>query len=214
MLWLLIGVGSLLILYPYMETTVGLAASMRVFGIVVPVVGVIAVSRSRRQGVPAVVLAVPTVVGAIDSAVGVDLVPQPLGAVSALVFYLFTTIVILTCVVRRGRVGSETIYAALTAYLMLGLTWTMAYIVTEFFVPGSFNLPEDRSPGGTDLLYFSYVTLTTLGYGDITPSSTPAQSLAFTEALTGVLYIAVLISRLVGAWSRESESSGSSDHGE
>lgn len=97
---------------------------------------------------------------------------------------------------------TDTIYAALTAYLMLGLTRTMAYVLTEQFNTGSIRIgTEMRVPTGMDLLYFSYVTLTTLEYGDITPVNIGASSLAISEALTGVLYLAVLILRLVGAWS-------------
>lgn len=67
----------------------------------------------------------------------------------------------------------------------------------ETFQPGSFQMPQGTINQAT-FTYYSYVTLTTLGYGDITPISTPARSLALLEAMMGQLYLAVLIARLVG----------------
>jgi hypothetical protein len=66
-------------------------------------------------------------------------------------------------------------------------------------MPGSFIVSnEDVSRTGGNFLYYSFVTLTTLGYGDITPASSPARSLSTLEAVTGQLYIAILVARLVG----------------
>lgn len=86
---------------------------------------------------------------------------------------------------------------------MLGATWAWLFSLLEFFLPGSFRLPEIIANGDSvaqldvrrlsQFFYFSLVTLSTLGYGDITPISHPARNLAALEAVVGQLYIAVLV---------------------
>jgi hypothetical protein len=77
--------------------------------------------------------------------------------------------------------------------------WVFLYHLTEFIHPNSFSMAADLATESRKaLFYYSFVTLTTLGYGDITPISHPAKSLAMLEAIVGQMYIAVLIARLVG----------------
>ena len=92
------------------------------------------------------------------------------------------------------------------AYLMLGLMWTLAYWLVDQLTPGgafSFNTAlGGQSMNGFNGIYFSFITLSTVGYGDITPVSRVARWLAALEAMTGLLYVAVLIARLVSLYSR------------
>jgi voltage-gated potassium channel Kch len=84
----------------------------------------------------------------------------------------------------------------MAGYLTLGLVWTMFYMVLSHFSPGAFAPPPgvlDR----TSALYFSFITLTTVGYGDISPVSNGARMMAVLEAIFGTFYVAILISRLV-----------------
>ncbi len=97
--------------------------------------------------------------------------------------------------------GTNRLTGALCVYLLLGTIWSLAYELVEFLAPGSFNIaavgiPQDHS---TQWLYYSFVTLTTLGYGDITPISNTARVLTYTEAIVGVSYLAVMVAGLVGA---------------
>jgi hypothetical protein len=138
----------------------------------------------------------------------VDSTPMILATVGfhAILFTL-TAIVILADVLKDERVTSNKIFGALCVYLMIGLIWTLVFILLETCEPGSFNglrnaeeaslksLPQLES--GT-FSYYSFVTLTTLGYGDITPVSRVARSFATLEAVMGQLYLAVLVARLVG----------------
>ena len=82
-------------------------------------------------------------------------------------------------------------------YLLLGVVWQDFYVLLDIVVPGSFNssLLTEK-----DFLYFSFITLSTLGYGDITPVIGPARALAYTEALIGQLYLTILVARLVGLY--------------
>src|SRR5262249_4982622 len=104
--------------------------------------------------------------------------------------------------VPRFEVSADEIYGALSVYIMMALVWGMAYRIVDFLVPGSF-----RSHLGHlepwDLTYFSFVTLLTVGYGDIQPISRFAKSFPIIEAMMGVVYMAVFISRLVAMSPRQ-----------
>ncbi len=99
---------------------------------------------------------------------------------------------------QRYRVNHEVIFAAICVYLILGILWSFAYDILDIVQPHSFSGLTNDHQRKDDLYYFSYVTLATLGYGDIVPLTRPARSLAIVEAVTGQLYLAILISRLVG----------------
>jgi len=98
---------------------------------------------------------------------------------------------------RPGAVGSEQIYAALSAYLLGGVFFGTLYHAVALAWPGSFTVPALPL---ADAVYFSFVTLATLGYGDIAPVNGVARGLAAIEAVMGVLFLAVLIARLVGSY--------------
>lgn len=86
--------------------------------------------------------------------------------------------------------------------MLLGVIWASAYMLLEHLRPGSFVIPNDwRLPGnqvGPALVYFSYVTLTTLGYGDIRAAGPAGAGMAVVEAIVGQLFLAITIARLVG----------------
>jgi hypothetical protein len=101
---------------------------------------------------------------------------------------------------RAHAIDAEHIYAALCAYLLAGLFFGLLYWAIELTWPGSFADPA--APDGLRLsgaIYYSFVTLATLGYGDVLPRSELARGLAVVEAIAGQLYVAVMIARLVGA---------------
>jgi hypothetical protein len=96
-----------------------------------------------------------------------------------------------------GRAWEHRIAAAVAVYLLLGLIWARLYEMVALLVPGAFHIPEGESLNPASLVYFSFVTLATLGYGDFTPVHIVARNLAVLEAITGQLYLVILISRLV-----------------
>jgi len=114
----------------------------------------------------------------------------------------FVAIAALRFALGSGRVDSERLSAALSAYLLAGHFFGLAYFQFEQLRPGSFAIAGTTThPGQLDrqtAIYFSFVTLATLGYGDISPVTPTARGLAVSEAILGQLYLAVLVARLVG----------------
>jgi hypothetical protein len=127
-------------------------------------------------------------------------------ALFAMAFFVFTVIVLLWRALGGATVTSDTIAGAVCAYLLLGVAWAFAFSLVELTHPGSFlvNGTPLGAVAGTsrilrqELLYLSLVTLSTVGYGDIVPVMAPARMLAVLEAVTGQIYLAVLIGGLVG----------------
>jgi len=116
-----------------------------------------------------------------------------------LIAYLaFVAVRALTVIIHTQRVTVNVISDALVVYLVLGIIWALAYGLLESWYPGSVSLKSGGGIQRFDYLYFSFTTLTTLGYGDITPLTDRACALTIVEAVIGQFYLAVLIASLVG----------------
>jgi hypothetical protein len=118
------------------------------------------------------------------------------------VFLLLATINAFRQIAVGNAISLNRIVGAVCVYLLLGVMWSIAYNVLEYLQPDSFKgLTELVSPTwNPDWIYFSFVTITTLGYGDITPLTQTARSLTVAEAIVGQFYIAVLVAGLVSAY--------------
>ncbi|HTP41654.1 MAG TPA: potassium channel family protein [Nitrospiria bacterium] len=119
---------------------------------------------------------------------------------SALVCIGLLAGVVMLQVFRKGPITGHRIQGAIAVYLLMGLIWALAYELVLLEVPGAFQSAEMGERHGAlmpSLVYFSFVTLTTVGYGDITPVHPIVRSLSNLEALVGQLYPAILIGRLV-----------------
>lgn len=106
------------------------------------------------------------------------------------------------------NLSANRIIGAVCVYLMLGVIWALTYSLLEAAIPGSFtglSVQAADSKWDPDWVYFSFVTLTTLGYGDILPVNSSARSLAYFEAIVGQFYLAVLVAGLVGAYLSEKQ---------
>ena len=108
---------------------------------------------------------------------------------------------LLATLLAEGRVDAERICAALCVYLLVGLAFGGIFATLEARSPGSLAGPGPM--GLDDAVYFSFVTLATLGYGDVLPATPATRAFAVSEAVFGQLYLAVLIARLVSLYARE-----------
>jgi len=129
---------------------------------------------------------------------------------SAITLGIWTVIGLLAAVaalrfaIGAAKVDSEHLYAALSAYLLAGIYFGLLYWDLEQMSPGTFALTGEFSQ--TSAIYFSFVTLATLGYGDIAPRAEVARGFAIVEGVGGQLFLAVLVARL-GLYSKENQSS-------
>ena len=174
---------------------------------------VVSVSKSRRTLRNAMILGVPAIVAELldVSAPEWPLGHLQLGHLLSALFLGYVIVVLLKFIFASKHVTANTIFASLCIYLLLGTLWAMAYSVlaTMQREPFWYSLAleeisntEDAmrigaEPAGLEF-YFSFVTMTTLGYGDIVPRSAAARGLATLQAVVGQLYLAVLVARLVG----------------
>jgi hypothetical protein len=129
-----------------------------------------------------------------------NLIPWMAGA--ALLYCALLATVVFAQIARGHEVTSHHIQGAIAGFLLLALAWAFAYRLVLFFDPAALVIDHPSEVKGADavtgeLVYFSFVTLTTVGYGDITAVSPIARSLVILEALTGQLFPAVLLARLV-----------------
>jgi len=107
-------------------------------------------------------------------------------------------IMIWTHIEEETEVTTDLIMASACAYILIGMVWAYFYLFVEVLRPNSFKLPWTPGDDLWDFYYYSFVTLTTVGYGDIVALTKPGRALSILEALTGQLYLALMISRLVG----------------
>jgi hypothetical protein len=202
---LLIALGLFFIWAPFVEEIEG--GELIVSGLfsLVLLAGVVAVADRKRVLVIAIILAIPAIAGRWINHFRPDLVPSPVFLVAGLVLIIFVVGNLLRFVLRAPSVNTQVLCASISAYLLLGLMWTIAYWLVDQLTPGgafSFNTNAGtHSMNGFTGFYFSFITLSTVGYGDITPVSRMARWLAAMEAMTGLLYVAVLIARLVSLYS-------------
>ena len=118
----------------------------------------------------------------------------------ALLFYLFTTMLAFEALFTGEQIDLNMIMGSICVYILVGISWSIFYFFESVIHPGAFNgIVDDLGKQRfSEVLYYSYVTLSTLGYGDITPVTPIARTLAFLEALFGQFYIAILVASFVG----------------
>ena len=144
-----------------------------------------------------------------------EIVPAALHLIAGMAFLAIVIVHFLRFILRAPYVDAQVLQTGIATYLVFGLLWSLAYMLVAQLVPGSFVFTE---PGGGNAsmdafhaVYFSFVTLSTMGYGDIVPVTRVARVLAILEATTGVMYVSVLIARLVGLYSSVTALPGQSD---
>jgi len=202
---LLIALALLFFFFPFVEEIKGGDIIVSVLLSLVLLSAVFAVANRRRTLIVALLLAVPAVGGRWINHFQPHLVPPAIFLVAGLALIAFVMVNLLRFVLRAPSVNLEVLCASISAYLMLGLIWTIAYWLVAHVTPTAFafntNTGTKESMEGFNAFYFSFITLSTVGYGDITPVSKVARTLAAMEAITGLFYVAVLISRLVALYS-------------
>jgi len=160
--------------------------------------GLYSIRSERHTLVKGLFLVVPAIVGSWAAYLIDSSVVLAISRVFEAAFFVFVTWVILRYIMTEREVTPDTIYGAACAYIMIGLVFAIAYAWLDTFAPGSFRGLAAAGPDSTwEYIYFSLVTMTTLGYGDIAPVHEAARSLATLQAILGQFYVAVLVARAV-----------------
>lgn len=198
---LLIALALLFILSPFVED---LSFGRAVEGVMVTLVlisALVAVS-GRGSVLVGMLLAMLALGGQWISFVWPGTIVAPLYLFAAIVFLGFVISRLLKFVLTATEVNLETLCACVAGFLMIGLLWTMLYTLLARLSPGAFafSIPG-QTMDGFEAFYFSFVTLSTIGFGDIAPVSHVARMLSVMEAITGMFYVAVLVARLVSIYS-------------
>ena len=192
----------LILAYPYLEVDVPGQLLLTIITIFVMMSLIVAVSDKKRSIVIALIFAVPWFISLIinfpvfENSRTVFIRKEILFAV---LLFSYTTFNIFVHLLKSREITSEILFASVCVYLLIGLTWASFYLFIDFLYPNSFvDMTRDTPIDAARILFFSYITLTTVGYGTLTPSSDPARSLALLEAIIGQLYLAIMVARLVG----------------
>lgn len=196
--FLLLSILLLFALRPFLEGYVAISILTEMFFSLILISGIYAISDRKITLVIALIIGIPALLldwgfmaaGAASSSLTARILLA--------LFFLFALIIVLSNVMAREKVSSDVIMGAACAYFLFGILWAYVFFFLETALPGAFQFGAKQAREFAHFVYYSFVTLTTLGYGDITPVSSHARSLAVLEATTGQLYLAVLIARLVG----------------
>jgi hypothetical protein len=161
----------------------------------------------RQQRLFALLLGIPSIVLSLGSHLSAGLVSQSalfLGQVCEVLFFYCSAALIVKSLFGPAGLSSDSILGAICGYLFLGLGWAVIYSMIEHVQPGSFALSEALTPLSTNgrprsdvLIYYSFITLTTVGYGDIVPLTPLTRTCAWIEAVFGQFYLAVVVAGIV-----------------
>jgi len=199
-----------LILYPFAEGT-GIGYSLfRTSGYAVTLLSIYAVSFRRTLLVLVIALAAPEVIHRLFLTIGDASTFSIINTVLSFFFDSLIIVVIFHKVFSRGHVNAETICGALCIYLLIGFTFAGIYGLIWTVRPQAFyfdpTLNPHLTPNRFDFVYYSFATMTSLGSAGITPVAGQARSISVMEAITGILYLAVLISRLMAEYRQPNSS--------
>jgi hypothetical protein len=196
---LLILILLMLVLAPFLDEFVQTRMLRDVFLTVIFIFIIYSIRLKRSQVIIALFLVLPLIITTWSEYFveirTVSLLTRIFGAL----YFAFASVSILRIIVKSEKITRETIFAAIVAYLLIALMWAFLYMILERVSPGSFSFPETGSWGQTMRFeYLSFVTITTLGFGDITPVTDKASALVIIEAVVGQIYLVVLVAWLVG----------------
>jgi len=161
-------------------------------------------ARERWFRVPLLLGIAFVVTRGIRAVLGVEAL-LPISEVLWMLASLLATVATARYALRAGIVDTERIFAALDVYLLTGLIFAICYWLLDRSWPASFGVASASDLDLARAIYFSFVTLATVGYGDVVPASDSARGLAILEAVGGQMYLTVLVARLVGLYSKQAD---------
>lgn len=175
------------------------------FNAMVIFIGVCCIQRSRKQLYIGLIIGLSVIIinklGIWRSQMTINFY---LSFVFYIIFYIYLAFTIFKMIIKSKRVNEGVLFGAVNVYLLIGIIGAYLFMLIEMSFPGSISNLELSNIGNPNkYIYFSFVTLSTLGYGDILPISTPAQTLAITLSTFGPLYLTIIVAMLVSRYDQE-----------
>lgn len=206
-LWLLLSLIAFVLFYPFLEHAPRGKAVLALFDLLILFLALrssrISLDASRWAYVLAGIAALSHVVSALLPDVDVWTVSN---LAAQAIFHAFIVAHLLRYVLRDDIMTRDELFAAACLYVLLAFVFAYLYALVEHFHPGAFVINEANNPDGIlswwEMLYFSFTCLTSVGFGEMTPVDNHARSLVMIQQMIGVLYFALVVSRLVGLQSR------------
>ena len=192
---LLVGLGGLIVTPAFLGSPAAESLPFRILFLAVLLAACWAVFPRPRVRAACLILAVVAAICQWPPLTDAAVLPLWLTRLAPVAFLICVALVILGDVMRAPRVSSDTIHGAICVYLLIALAWGLSYAWLREMDPTAFRSAADD--GLDQMIYFSFVTLTTLGFGDITPLSPAARALTWLEAVIGQIYLVVLVAQLV-----------------
>ena len=192
---------GLLVLVPILSRFVAAHIFLEIFLTAIVISMLYAISHKKRQVIVGMFLAIMILASLWSQYFYQNKGILAIGMIAGALFIGVVIASILIFIFRSEGVNLEIIYAAILLYLLAALLWAFVYTFLELVDPASFNIDLSRPQGYFHVFqYFSFVTLTTLGYGDITPVTEVAKAITVLEAVAGQLYLVVAVAWLVGMY--------------
>ena len=198
-LFLLVSLMGMMVFTQILEEFTSLNILMDIFITLVFISSIYAVSNKKSVVFIAFALALPMFISLWVPHVEKIPLLALTGELFGILFVAFIVVAISFFIFKERNVSANIIYASIVVYLLLALMWSFIFKVVESLQPGSFSVPHQILGKGRALFsYYSFVTITTLGYGDIAPMKGAARAFSMLEAVVGQIYLVVLVARLVG----------------
>lgn len=199
--WLLFSLIVLVVVYPFLQPYPGGRAAIALFDLVVLLLALRAARASGPESRIGYVLVWPAIALHIGAAFFPTAWMVPANFATQAMFHAFVVVCLLRYMLSDEVMTLDELFAAAGLYVLMAFVFAYLYALVEVFAPGSFFINPANNPDGAtgwwELLYFSFTCLSSVGFGEITPVSDHARSLVMIQQMLGVLYIALVISRLV-----------------
>lgn len=205
--WLLLALLTMVVIFPFLGGIPAGRAALAIFDLVILVLALRASRASGYESRIGYVLVMPAMLlHAIAAFGGHDSGWYAASLVAQAMFHAFVVVCLLRYMLRDEVMEPDELFAAAGLYVLMAFVFAYLYALVELLLPGAFAInPANNQDGVTnwwDLLYFSFTCLTSVGFGEITPANDHARSLVMIQQMIGVLYFALVVSRLVTLQSR------------
>jgi voltage-gated potassium channel len=204
-IFMFIGLLALLLIVPTIAAAFPVFSSIlsQIAFMFVMIIGVWSLNLNKQQFIMGISLALTGVFLTAINFYFESSIIKILSLVCVYFFCLISIVIAIKHILFSGKITLNKIMGSICIYLLIGVLWGLMYIFISYIEPNSFDGLSINNHQTWDYIYYSFVTLTTLGYGDINPIVPVARSLAYLEAICGQFYLAILVASLVGAYLTE-----------